>query len=146
SDFLSAGTSSNSAESNSYTLRVRNFYGLVRNTDQDWYLLAGQNWSLVTLYSSAMLNPRSERIPTTIDAQYVAGFNWTRNPQLRFVKNFGKTMSFGLSIESPQASINTGCTGAPACGAAPSNIITNTGGSLLSNQANYSIDFAPDIV
>jgi hypothetical protein len=151
SDFLSAGTSSNSAESNSYTLRMRHFYGVLRNTDQDWYLLAGQNWSLVTMYGSAMLNPRSERIPQTIDAQYVAGFNWTRNPQLRFVKNFGKIWSAGISIESPQSSFYTGCNGAatPAptgCGTPPSNLITNTGGSLLNSAANYSIDFAPDIV
>src|SRR6185437_16553631 len=52
-DFLSAGTSSNSAESNSYTLRMRNFYGVLRNTDAEWYLLAGQNWSLATLYGTA---------------------------------------------------------------------------------------------
>jgi hypothetical protein len=151
SDFLSAGASSNSAESNSYTLRMRHFYGVLRNSDMDWYLLAGQNWSLVTLYGSAQLNPRSERIPQTIDAQYVAGFNWTRNPQLRFVKSFGKVWSFGVSVESPQTSFYTGCSGvatpAPTgCGSPPSNLITNTGGSLLSNQANYSIDFAPDVV
>ena len=151
SDFLSAGASSNSAESNSYSLRVRHFYGLVRNTNQDWYLLAGQNWSLATLYPTAQLSPRSERIPQTIDAQYVAGFNWLRVPQLRFVKNFGKIWSAGISIESPQASFYTGCnavaTPAPGgCGAPPSNITTNPGGSLLNSTANYSIDFAPDII
>lgn len=150
-DFLSAGTSSNSAESNSYTLRMRHFYGVLRNSDMDWYLLAGQNWSLATLYGSAQLNPRSERIPQTIDAQYVAGFNWTRNAQLRFVKNFGKLWSFGVSIESPQASFYTGCNGvaAPAptgCASPPSAITTNAGGSLLNSAANYSIDFAPDVV
>jgi hypothetical protein len=150
-DFLSAGTSSNSAESNSYTLRVRHFYGLVRDTDADWYVLAGQNWSLATLYATAQLNPRTERIPQTIDAQYVAGFNWTRNSQLRFVKNFGKMFSAGISIESPQTSFYTGCntvaTTAPAgCGAPPSSITTNPGGSLLNSTANYSIDFAPDII
>jgi hypothetical protein len=149
-DFLSAGTSSNSAESNSYTLRVRNFYSVVRDTDADWYLLAGQNWSLATLYPTAQLNPRSERSPQTIDAQYVVGFNWTRNAQLRFVKSFGKVFSAGLSIESPQASFNTGCvslvTPAPATCPAPSAITTNPGGSLLNSGANYSIDFAPDIV
>jgi hypothetical protein len=151
SDFLSAGTSSNSAESNSYTLRMRHFYGVLRNTDQQWYLLAGQNWSLATLYGSAQLNPRSERIPLTIDAQYVAGFNWTRNPQIRFVKNFGKLWSAGISFESPQASFYAGCNGvatpAPTgCAAPPSTITTNAGGSLLNSAANYSIDFAPDIV
>jgi outer membrane murein-binding lipoprotein Lpp len=150
-DFLSAGVSSNSAESNSYTLRMRNFYGVLRDTDAEWYLLAGQNWSLATLYGSAQLNPRSERIPQTIDAQYVAGFNWTRNAQLRFVKSVGKMFSAGISIESPQTAFYTGCNGvatpAPAgCAAPPSNITTNPGGSLLNSTANYSIDFAPDII
>lgn len=150
-DFLSAGTSSNSAESNSYTLRLRHFYGLLRNTDQEWYLLAGQNWSFATLFGNAQLNPRGERIPQTIDAQYVAGFNWTRNAQIRFVKNFGKLWSAGISFESPQASFYAGCNGvatpAPTgCAAPPSTITTNAGGSLLNSGANYSIDFAPDIV
>jgi hypothetical protein len=130
---------------------MRNFYGVLRNTDMDWYVLGGQSWSLATMYGSAQLNPRSERIPSTIDAQYVAGFNWTRNAQIRFVKNFGKVWSFGVSAESPQASFYTGCNGvatpAPTgCGTPPSNITTNAGGSLLNSAANYSIDFAPDII
>ncbi len=149
-DFLSAGASSNSAESNSYTLRVRHFYGVLRDSDSEWYLLAGQNWSLATLYGNAQLNPRSERIPQTIDAQYVVGFNWTRNPQLRLVKNFGKVASFGLSVESPQASFYTGCNGvaspAPAGCGSVSALVNNAGGSLFASTQNYSIDFAPDIV
>ncbi|HVW67546.1 MAG TPA: hypothetical protein VHB68_01170 [Steroidobacteraceae bacterium] len=150
-DFLSAGVSSNSAESNSYTLRMRNFYGVLRDSDADWYLLGGQNWSLATLYPTAALSPRSERSPQTIDAQYVAGFNWTRNAQLRFVKSWDKMVSFGLSVESPQASFYTGCasvaTPAPSgCASPPSAITTNTGGSLLNSTTNYSIDFAPDII
>lgn len=139
SDFLSSGVSSNSAESNSYTLRIRHFYGVLRSSDTGWYLLAGQSWSLATLYTTAELRPRSEQIPLTIDAQYVAGFNWTRNPQVRLVKQFGNGAAFGLSLESPQASFTTG--GAPA-----TTIVTNTGGSLLNSTANYSIDFAPDVI
>lgn len=150
SDFLSAGTSSNSAESNSYTMRVRHFYGVLRDTDAEWYLLAGQNWSLVNLDSNAQLSPRSERIPLTIDAQYVAGFNWTRNAQLRLVKYFGKTLSAGISIESPQASFYNGCAGvatpAPTGCGSVSALTTNAGGSLLNSTANYSLDFAPDLV
>ena len=149
-DFLSAGVSSNSAESNSYTLRMRNFYGVLRDADSDWYLLGGQSWSLATLYGNAQLSPRGERIPTTIDAQYVVGFNWTRNAQLRFVKSWDKVASFGISVESPQASIYTGCSGvatpAPAGCGSVSALVTNTGGSLLNSTTNYSIDFAPDII
>lgn len=143
-DFLSAGNTSNSSESNSYTLRIRHFYGVLRDSDMGWYVLGGQNWSLATLYANAELNPRTERIPQTIDAQYVVGFNWTRNPQIRFVKSWGKMVSVGLSLESPQASF--GGTAPPA----PDNniITTNPGGpgGLLNSGANYSIDFAPDIV
>ena len=135
-DFLSAGASSNSTESNSYTLRVRHFYGLVRNTDADWYVLAGQNWSLATLYNKG-LTPRTERVPQTIDAQYVVGFNWTRNAQLRLVKLLGDTAAFGLSFESPQAIF------APNTNSA---LVNNAGGSLLNSTANYSLDFAPDVI
>jgi hypothetical protein len=149
-DFLSAGVSSNSAESNSYTLRMRNFYGVLRDADAGWYLLGGQSWSLATLYGNAQLTPRGERVPQTIDAQYVVGFNWTRNAQLRLVKSWGKVASFGLSLESPQASIYTGCSGvatpAPTGCGSVSALVTNTGGSLLNSTTNYSIDFAPDVI
>ena len=105
-DFLSAGTSSNSAESNSYTLRIRHFYGVLRNTEANWYLLAGQDWSYATLSTTGTMQPRTEQVPLTIDAQYVVGFNWTRNAQLRFVKLFGDSASLGISFESPQARLH----------------------------------------
>lgn len=137
-DFLSAGASSNSAESNSYTLRVRHFYGVLRNTESNWYLLAGQDWSYATLSTTGTMQPRTEQIPFTIDAQYVVGFNWTRNAQLRLVKLFGNVASLGISFESPQAAF-TGAT--PA-----TTVVNNTGGSLLNATTTYSIDFAPDVI
>jgi len=99
-DFLGAAPTANSNESNSYQPRLRNFYGRFVS-DSGWYLLAGQNWSLVTLEKKGM-DPRDENIPLTIDAQYVAGFQWTRNPQIRLVDNIGSGLSLGLSLESPQ--------------------------------------------
>jgi hypothetical protein len=135
-DFLSAAVTSNSNESNSYTLRVRHFYGVLRNSDSGWYVLGGQNWSLATLYGTGDLAPRSEVTPTTIDAQYATGFNWTRSPQLRFVKTWGKTAAVGISLEEPQAQF------ANATGA----LVTNAGGSLLNSGANYAMDFMPDII
>ncbi|HTW75040.1 MAG TPA: hypothetical protein VMD56_09010 [Steroidobacteraceae bacterium] len=140
-DFLSAGVTSNSNESNSYTLRMRHFYGVLRNSDADWYLLAGQTWSLATMSTSGTLAPRAEQVPLTIDAQYAVGFNWTRNAQLRFVKLLGNTASFGLSFESPQGQF--------AGGATPSTTITTEpgqGSGLLNTGANYAIDFAPDTI
>jgi len=140
SDFLSGGVTSNSTESNSYTLRMRHFYGVVRNTNSNWYLLGGQDWSLATLSTTGTLDPRTEQIPLTIDAQYVVGFNWTRNAQLRFVKLIGDSAAFAISAESPQASFT---------GATPgTTVITNpgVGGGLLPATNNYSLDFAPDTI
>lgn len=137
-DFLSAGVSSNSSESNSYTLRVRHFYGVLRNSASDWYLLGGQDWSYAVLSTTGTMKPRTEDIPLTIDAQYVVGFNWTRNAQLRLVKLFGDVASLGVSFESPQASFT---------GATPSTTVeNNSGGSLLNSTTTYSLDFAPDVI
>ncbi len=139
-DFLSGGVTSNSSESNSYTLRMRHFYGVLRNTNMNWYLLAGQDWSLATLSTTGTLAPRTEQIPLTIDAQYVVGFNWTRNAQLRFVKLFGDSAAFALSAESPQASFT---------GGTPTTTVINNpgvGGGLLPSTNNYSLDFAPDVI
>ena len=99
-DFLGAAPTANSNESNSYQPRIRNIYGKF-TSDSGWYLLAGQSWSLVTLEKKGM-DPRDENVPLTIDAQYVSGFNWTRNPQVRLVDKITDGLWFGLSAESPQ--------------------------------------------
>ena len=136
-DFLSAGTTSNSNESNSYTLRLRQAYAKWTNTRYDFYVLGGQGWSLATMYKSG-LTPRQEDVPLTIDAQYVPGFNWTRNAQIRFVKNLGFHSAFGLSLENPTNLIK---------GTAPANSDSgNSGGSLYNSTASYSTDIAPDVV
>jgi hypothetical protein len=107
-DFLGggSGTSGNSQESNSYNPRIRHLYGTY-DTKDGWHLLAGQSWSLVTMNKAGIV-PREENIPMTIDAQYVPGFTWTRNPQVRLVRDFGSTVSAGLSVEAPQTILTGG--------------------------------------
>ena len=98
-DFLSAGSSSNSNESNSYTLRLRQFWGEYDNTDLGLHFLGGQAWSLATMYRVGLV-PRQENVPLTIDAQYVVGFNWARQPQFRVAKDFDDHKIWaGLSLE-----------------------------------------------
>jgi hypothetical protein len=61
----------------------------------------------------------TENTPLAIDAQYVAGFNWARQPAIRYVQDVGKIAWFGVSVESPQtafASNGNGVAGAPAIG------------------------------
>lgn len=136
-DFLSSGTTSNSNESNSYTLRLRQFYGLWKNDPYDFYVLGGQAWSLASPFKKGLI-PRQENIPLTIDAQYVVGFNWARQAQIRFVKNFGSTAALGISLEEPQNVLK---------GTAPSGALgNNSGGSLLNSTTTYSTDIAPDVI
>jgi hypothetical protein len=154
-DFLGgANTSSaNSQESNSYNLRIRHLYATYDSKD-GWHLLAGQTWSLIAMDKAGIV-PRQEDIPLTIDAQYIPGFTWTRNPQLRVVKDFGSTVSVGLSLEAPQAIITGG--GLSSGSSAnynytyallnPGDFAYVTGATNNSNlPGSLSLDHFPDIV
>jgi len=145
-DFQSAGTTSNSVETNSYTLRLRQAYAQADKNDWGTYILGGQAWSLLTLFKTDM-TPRQEDIPLTIDAQYLPGFTFTRNPQFRVVQHFGDAYAAGLSLESPQATIFSG-PNPPTLVNNPlvPTTLTNPGGTGLNPNANYSNDVGPDIV
>ena len=143
-DFLGSGSGSNSTESNSYVLRDRQIYATYARTDWDFYILGGQSWSLLTM-NKIGITPRQEDIPLTIDAQYVPGFAWTRNAQLRFVKGFDNDrFDLGLSFESPQASYFTGGNGTGSLVGTIDS--TNTGSGTLNPDTSYSDDIAPDVI
>jgi len=100
-DFLGAANTANSNESNSYNPRIRHLY-----TTADWdkaglHLLAGQTWSLVTMNGKG-ITPRTEVTPLGIEAQYVPGFTWARQPQVRIVKDWDQKYWLGLSVENGQ--------------------------------------------
>jgi len=149
-DFLSAGVTSNSRESNSYTLRMRVFYGRMQ-TDWGLDVVAGQSWSLATLYKDG-LNVRDEDAPVGIDAQYIVGFNWTRTPQLRVVEHFSKAFSLGASLESPQAVTSNGINsaGLPAGSTFPPSSVdyqnSGDGAGLENSTTTYTTDPAPDVI
>ena len=143
-DFLGSGSGSNSTESNSYVLRERELYATYARKDWDFYVLGGQSWSLATMFKTG-ITPRQENVPLTIDAQYVPGFVWTRNTQIRFVKGFDHDrFDLGLSFESPQASYYTGGNGN---GVLTGTVdATNTGSGTLNPDTSYSDDIAPDVI
>jgi hypothetical protein len=153
-DFLGSGDTANSTESNSYNLRVRHLYATVDWNDIGVHVLGGQTWSLATL-SNKGITPRNEDIPLTIDGQYVAGFTWARQAQIRLVKNFGDTFWMAVSAESPQT---IGCATGNATGAAPGVVHvpgfgteicgqTPSGGTgVLNTQQIYSFNHIPDVI
>jgi hypothetical protein len=137
SDFLTVGTSSNSNESNSYALRIRQFF-LQAALPSGWTIAGGQMWSLMTPNKVGM-NPRSEAAPVTIEAQYAVGFNWARQPGIRFIDKLSDEASWGFGVEGSQTTYSARN--------APANFVTGqAGGSLLNSTTTYSTDYTPDFV
>jgi len=139
-DWLSAGVTSNSNQSNSYTLRQRQLWGDAK-TANGWDFSGGQGWSLVT-ETTAGLTRGTEILPATIDAQYTAGFMWGRQESFRVSKDIGKKLFIGASIENAEM-LN------PAGQNTPTNYLfgsTGTGGGLYNLNANYSFNYTPDFV
>ena len=135
-DFLGVGIASNSNESNSYVLRIRQYFGQVTTKD-NFSFDGGQMWSLATPGKSGVL-PRGEWVPLTIEAQYAVGFQWARQPGFRVSQQDG-AMSWGLALEGAQTTFSARN--------APANlVIGQTGGSLLNATQNYSTDLAPDLI
>jgi outer membrane murein-binding lipoprotein Lpp len=145
-DFQGGSPTANSNQSNSYTLRIRQAYATYARTDWGFYGLGGQAWSLGTMFRTGLI-PRQENVPLTIDASYVPGFFWARQPQFRVVKEFDNhVISVGLSLENPQTTFSpTGPNGLVPASVGTVNT-GNPGGSLLTPTVNYSTNIAPDII
>jgi hypothetical protein len=149
-DFLGTGVNSNYNQSNSWAPRARQLYFTYDNNEWGFHFLAGQAWSLLT-QNTVGITPRKENIPTTIEVSYVAGFDYTRNWQLRVVKDFGSWASFGLSVENP-AELVYSSTGAVASGGNVGGFLVNyanVGSNFLAtgtDPTTFAPDVAPDII
>jgi hypothetical protein len=149
-DFLGVGVTSNYNQSNSWAPRLRQGYLAYDNSDWGFHLLAGQSWSLLT-QNTVGITPRKENIPLTIDANYVAGFDYTRNWEIRAVKDFGPSVSLGLSIENPASEVYAS-SGAIANGGSLNGLIVNwanAGSSFLGSGAfvnPFNTETAPDVI
>jgi len=138
-DFLSAGTTSNDNQSNSYTLRLRQAWAQAM-LNGGWTLTGGQMWSLATEYRHGLEN-LSEATPLTIDAQYNVGFTWERQYGFRAVKQVGKRLWLGAAVEEAQT-LNVGGHNLPTIAYQQAG---NAGG-LYNPTANYSFNYAPDLI
>lgn len=150
-DFLGSGVTSNNNESNSFVLRTRHLYGQLDFSEYGFHVLAGQNWSLATLNSKG-ITPRNEITPPTIDSQYVPGFVWKRQPQIRITKDFNQKLWLSLSAEEPQTTL-AGCTaGVNATTVKDPNNNTNNvtcqlpGTQNLNSTTNFSLNHVPDVI
>ncbi|MGC1462449.1 MAG: hypothetical protein WA802_09625 [Terracidiphilus sp.] len=148
-DWLSSGTTSNNNQSNSYTMRQRQLWGDVK-LKSGFDFSGGQGWSLATETTSG-LTRGTEILPSTIDAQYEAGFVWARQASIRFAQSIGKAFTAGFSLENAET-LNPGGNNLPINELIGS---AGTGGGLYNGAsapiagtalANYTFNYAPDIV
>jgi hypothetical protein len=138
-DFLSAGTTSNDNQSNSYTLRQRQVWAQAA-LNSGWTLTGGQMWSLATEVRHGLEN-NTEATPLTIDAQYNVGFTWARQYGFRVVRNLGSRFWVGGAVEEAQT-LNIGGHNLPTIAYQQAG----AGGGLYNSTANYSFNYAPDLV
>jgi hypothetical protein len=143
-DFLSAGVTSNSNQTNSYTMRLRQAWAQARFTN-GLTLSAGQMWSLVTENSASIaldddLGKTNDARPKTIDPSYNVGFVFARQYGLRVTKTFGDKVAVAFAIENAQATVTSH-------GNASNFLVGEAGASNSYNTtANYSFNPAPDII
>jgi hypothetical protein len=153
-DWLGVGVTSNNNQTNSYVNRQRQIWGQAAFTN-GVTITGGQMWSLLTETKHGLDN-RTEGNPMTIDAQYQVGFTWARQYGVRFTKNFGDKLWFGLSVEdnalnSITAHVSAGSTAVPT--SAFFALVAGNGSglynnALLNNNAAqaYALNASPDFI
>jgi hypothetical protein len=145
-DWLSAGTTSNNNQSNSYTMRQRQLFGQIQSAG-GWTFTGGQMWSLATETRTGLDN-RTEVLPQTIDPQYHAGFTWARQPGFRITRAFGMKHKFwlGAAVEEAQFALGGGgFNGAITFSQAGDTAgLYNNGGNTA--QQNYVYNKTPDFI
>lgn len=149
-DFLGVGASSNENESNSWAIRLRQFW-VTAKFDSNTSVTAGQAWSLLTTNRQG-LSPRGEWVPKTIDAQYNVGYNWSRQFQVRATQDFRNGVWAAFSIENPENLVPANTAGnvnvnlPPGVQGIQNTSNSNSGPNSLLNGVNPSTDGWPDLV
>ncbi len=143
-DFLSAGVTSTSTQTNSYTLRLRQAWGQAKFAN-GLSFVGGQMWSLVTEDAAGIspdddLGRTNDVRPKVIDPSYNIGFSFARQYGLRLAKDFNHKVAVAVAIENPQATLTSHNNGA-------NYLLGETGASNSYNTtANYSFNPSPDII
>ena len=134
SDFLGNNPGNVAVSSNSNTLRSRLYWVDLRK-DQ-WEVLGGQTWSLITPGRSG-ISPLPADIFYTqnMDVNYQLGLVWGRIPELRVVYHPTDKMAFAVALDSPEQYIGGSSGGSlitlPAAFGAFAGTQLNNGASTL---------------
>jgi hypothetical protein len=143
-DFLSAGVTSNSNSTNSYTLRLRQAW-VQAKIDNGWSFQGGQMWTLATENGKGIapdddLGRTNDARPKTIDSTYNVGFVYARQAGLRLTKAFGDKVAVAVAVEAPQGTLTTHGNG--------DNFLLGQAGASNSynTTATYTFNPSPDLL
>jgi hypothetical protein len=137
-DFLSAGTTSNNLQSNSYMLRVRQAWAqaaMARTT-----FTGGQMWTLLT-EDKKSAQPGQEATPLFFDGNLHVGYTYLRQLGFRVQQAFTPGFTLALALENSQYQFSASN--------APSNFFFGSpgaAGGLNNPDANYTNQVAPDMI
>jgi len=137
-DFLSAGTTSNNLQSNSYTLRVRQAwaqaaFGHLKFT-------GGQMWTLL-MENKKSTDPGQEMAPLFFDANLHVGETYIRQTGFRLQNSFTPKLTVAVALENSQYQFSASN--------APTNFFFGSAGAaggLNNPSANYTNQAAPDLL
>lgn len=153
-DWLSAAQTANLNQSDSFNLRIRHLYMQVDDDAWGAHLLAGHAFTLATMNIVGIL-PRTENTPIIIEDQYMPGFLWDRQDQIRIVKDFDQKLWFALSAEQPQTTFGGVAPTVPTVINVLPGVIpqptppgqgTVVGGSQYNSVNPLSLNQMPDII
>ena len=173
-DFQGGSPTSNSVQTNGFEPRLREGYLTYDRKDYGFELTAGQTFTLLTM-NKVGVDPALVNLPLTIDQNYVPGFTYTRQSQVRLAKSFLQGQYWlAVSFENPQGSysntsipsslgalnvtnpgvgsLGTGSnTVVNACSAVTTTVVAGKAVSVCTTSAttapgNFSDDIAPDVV
>jgi hypothetical protein len=152
-DFLSAGVTSTSTQTNSYTLRLRQAWAQAK-FENGWSFLGGQAWSLVTEDAKGIspdddMGKTNDVRPKTIDASYNVGFDFARQYGIRLTKSFGDKVAVAVALENPQATLTTHGNANVTVGSTTyyNFLLGEAGdGKSYNSLSTYSFNPAPDII
>lgn len=137
-DFLSAGSSSNNLQTNSYPLRLRQAWGQVVVGKVKF--TAGQMYTLFT-EDKKSTDPGQEQVPLSFDNNFNVGFTWLRQTGFRLQDSFTPKVTLAVSLENSQYQFSASNPSANFffgnAGAAP---------GLNNPDASYTDQAAPDVL
>jgi len=138
SDFLSAGTTSNNLQSNSYTLRVRQAWA--QAVDGHVKFTAGQMWTLMT-EDKKSTDAGTELAPLIFDQNLHVGDTYLRQAGFRLQDSITPKLTLAVALENSQYQFS-------ASNASPNFFFGNAGaaGGLNNPSANYTNQVAPDVL